>query len=115
MANLRTTVGAVFGTVSTTANVVTGLVNAAGEGINMLDSFVKKSSTEQRARHTADTEDFLDRLIMEKSMESAERNNSALEFCRKSTDHATFYQEAQERYTALLRPAQKGPKLSSVA
>ena len=49
-ASTRLTFGAILGTITTAANAVSATINTASEGVQMLDTAVKKASHAQQVR-----------------------------------------------------------------
>ena len=105
MATSRLTFGAVLETVTTTATALTGALSAVSEGTQILGAFVSKAAEEQRYRHLADKESFIERLITEKSEERATANLAVERFIAKSASHAKHYEDAYNTFTAILRPS----------
>lgn len=100
----RMAFGSILGTVTSAASAVTTTLDSVTAGVGMLNSFVAKAANEQRHRHIADEEVFLDRLIKEKAEESTLADISTKKFMAKSADHAKFYEEHFEKFTKLLKP-----------
>lgn len=115
MSTTRLSFGAVLGTVQSTANAVTGALDAASAGIGMLNSFVTQAADNQRVRQIADKEDFVENLIMEKAEQRATAYLKVEKFCGKSPDHAKHYQGAYERFTQLLRTPEELEILKAAA
>lgn len=103
MASSRLTFGAILQTVSTTANTVTATLDAANKGVGILTAFVDKASTEQRIRHIADKEVFIENLVQEKAEERAIANIKIEKFIAQSAEHHKHYSSAYEKFTELLR------------
>lgn len=103
MSTTRVSFGAVLGTVQSAAATITGALNAASDGIGMLNSFVTQAADNQRIRQIADREDFVEGLIMEKAEQRALAYLKVEKFCTKSADHGKHYGSAYERFTNLLR------------
>ena len=93
-ATARMTFGALLGTVATTANAVTSVVNTGVEGVSMLDRFVKKHATQQKIDHAADMADYAWRVGMQKAQELATLKQEVRAFCDKSEQHAADYAES---------------------
>lgn len=115
MSTTRLSFGAVLGTVQSTANAVTGALDAASAGIGMLNSFVTQAADNQRIRQVADKEDFVEALIMEKAEQRATAYLKVEKFVSKSPDHAKHYQGAYERFTQLLRSPEDLEQLKSAS
>lgn len=103
MSSSRLTFGAILSTVTTTANTVTATLDAANKGVGILTAFVDKASSEQKLRHVADNEVFIENLIQEKSEERAIANIKVEKFIAQSPEHRKHYQGAYEKFTSLLR------------
>jgi len=103
MATARLTFGTVLDTVSTAAVTVTGALDTVSTTIGMANAFVTKAANEQALRHTADNETFIDRLIEEKAMEQTAINLEIETFVAKSERHKFHYEQAYDRYAAILK------------
>lgn len=103
MASSRLTFGAILSTVQTTANTVTATLDAANKGVGILTAFVDKASTEQRIRHVADKEVFIENLIQEKAEERAMANIKIEKFIAQSPAHKQHFGDAYTKFTSLLR------------
>jgi hypothetical protein len=101
-ATLRATLGAMLGTVQTSAQTFTSLVGTVGHGVSMLDRYVTDAHEKQTIDSKADKADYIEAVIARKSQESALRNVEAVQFCAQSEHHLRFYTEANDRFTALL-------------
>jgi hypothetical protein len=102
MATFRNAVGALYGTVASTANAVSGGVQAAGTTMIALNSYVQNMASQQQSRMKADNEIFLDELVKAKAAQIAESDLNEQEFRGRSTDHAKFYDAAKIRMQKLL-------------
>jgi hypothetical protein len=87
----RMTIGALFGTISTTANAISGVVGTAAAGVGMLDSFVKKELKEQETRHFLEGLVFEENLSKELSLEQAQKDIVFDQFCDSSTRNAQLF------------------------
>jgi hypothetical protein len=103
MSTSRMTLGAVLGTVQTTANTVTATLEAANAAVGMLNTFVTGAAENQRIRAIADQETFIEDLIREKSYEEAQSGLKVEKFIAQSASHKTHYASAYEKFTGLLR------------
>lgn len=97
----RLTIGSVLGTVNTAALTISSTLDAAGSAVGMLNSTIDKAAREQRMRHKADLSEFKNRLIIEVSMERAQRERQVLEFCQDETNKK-LYEAAHNELTQLL-------------
>lgn len=105
MSTARMTVGALLGTVTTTANAVTGTVNGIAKGVGMFDTWIDQLATEQRIRAIGHKERAKTMIAQDLAMEEAERIVSIEEFCSKSPSHLSHFQTAHSKYEALLKDA----------
>jgi hypothetical protein len=103
MSTTRLSFGAVLGTVQAAATAVTSTLDAVTGGVGMLNSFVVKAADEQRIRHIADKEDFIENLVLERTEQRATSAIKMEKFAAKSPDHAKHAKAAYEIYTNLLR------------
>ena len=103
MSTTRMSFGAVLGSVQSAATTITSTLDAATGAVGMLTAFVSKASDEQRIRHVADKEDFIENLIMERAEMRSVANLKAEKFLSKSADHAKHYTAAYRSFESLLR------------
>lgn len=103
MSTTRLTFGAILNTVSSTANTVTAVLDAANQGATMLTSYVSEAAHNQRIRQIADREDFVEGLIKEKAEQRATANLKFEKFAQQSESHSKQLEESYNLYTALLR------------
>lgn len=101
VATTRLTIGSVLGTINTAANTVSSTLDAAGSAIGMLNATVNKAAKEQRIRHAVDVNEFKSRLVVEVSMERAQRERAMLEFCSDSQNKALFEKAFNELTTVV--------------
>ena len=90
VATTRLTIGSVLGTINTAATTVSSTLDAVGAGIGMLNASVTKAATEQRIRHAVDVNEFKSRLVVEVSMERAQRERAVVDFCSDKQNEALF-------------------------
>ena len=103
----------ILGTVTTTANSVSSLVNVGGKSIGMLDAFVTQAATDQEIQHLKHREDFITNLIRTSAEEQATANMQVMDFCKKSADHKAQFEQSFDRYSKLF--ARYRPSESSEA
>ena len=103
MSTTRMSFGAVLGSVQSAATTITSTLDAATGAVGMLTAFVSKASDEQRVRHVADKEDFVENLIMERAEMRSIACLKAEKFITKSADHAKHYGAAYAAFEQLLR------------
>jgi len=104
MSSTRITIGALFSTISETANTVTNLVGTVNKGVGMASSYVDVLVKEQELDNIARVATYQEKLIERLSMEEAERQLDIIKFTEKSNNHKELYIKAQDRYTALFAP-----------
>lgn len=104
MSSARMSFGAILNTVQTTADTVTNVVDSANKSVGMLTAFVEKAAVEQKIRHMADGETFVDLLMHEKAETYTAMAIKADKFCNQSAKHAEYYNAAIARFTKLLKP-----------
>lgn len=94
MANLRLTLGAVFGAVTGAADAVTNTLNAANTGVAMLSRSVSDASERQVVRAGFDSKVFKATVKQEKAKELTVSRLEIKQFIAQSADHATLYEAA---------------------
>lgn len=109
----RLTFGAVLGSVQSAATTVTTTLDAATGAVGMLNAFVVKAADEQRVRHVADKEDFVENLIQERAEQRAVSALKAEKFMSKSADHARHYESAYKAFESLLRTPEELEKMAA--
>ena len=103
MSTTRMSFGAVLGSVQSAATTITSTLDAATGAVGMLTAFVSKASDEQRIRHVADKEDFIENLVLERAEMRSIANIKAEKFMAKSGDHTKHFKSAYDRFSELLR------------
>jgi hypothetical protein len=103
MSTTRMSFGAVLGSVQSAATTITSTLDAATGAVGMLTAFVSKASDEQRVRHIADKEDFVENLIIERAEMRSVAALKAEKFMGKSPEHQRHFKAAYESFEALLR------------
>ena len=101
MATARLTMGAVFGTVASTAATVTGLLDSVNAGAGMLNDYVNNAADSQRLNIIADKAVLKDVIIERISMEQMERRILVNKATSKSQEHADLYQAAYDKFKTL--------------
>lgn len=96
MATTRMTFGAVLGTITDTAGMVSKTVTTISGGIDMASSFVESAATDQRDRQAIHRKTFRDTLLREARIDIARSNREVLDFCADSETNATLYSQAIE-------------------
>lgn len=101
-ASTRIALGSVMAAVATTANTVTGVLDAANAGVGMLNTIVTDAAKKQAARSKLDNEDFMENLIREKAMESTLSLKAIKEFIEVDEFNKTNYESSYIRYSTIL-------------
>lgn len=94
MANLRLTLGAVFGAVTGAADAVTNTLNAANTGVGMLSRYVSDAAEHQTVRAKYDNKVFAATVKQEKAKELTVSRLEIKQFISQSQDHAELYEAA---------------------
>lgn len=102
VANTRMTLGAVLGTIATTANTVTSTFDAVNKAIGMGNTAVSAAASRQKLRVSVDEHTYKTTLIREKAQEETEAKLKVLEFCAQSSDHADLYQSSFDDLMAVI-------------
>lgn len=105
VASARMTLGTVLGTLSTAANTVTNVLDAASASIGMANAYVNNAANQQKKRILKDSSTFDERLIEEHGQETALRQVEIMKFCGQSAQHAKFYNDAAEKMREILAAA----------
>jgi hypothetical protein len=105
MASIRTTGGAILGTVQTVATVATSTIDSVGKAVGMLDVYVTEAATKQRKESRLDLETFDSVLLARKAEEEMERNLHIQSVCSRSPEHERLYKEAYDRFAKVLAAA----------
>ena len=108
VSSARLTFGALFGTITSAANAATATIDAASDGANMLTSYVREASKDQRDRQILHRLNYQDNLKHEFAQEAAEREKSVDEYCDKSPENKTRYNRHYELIEAAFAKAQGG-------
>lgn len=106
MTTARLTLGAVLGTVGSTANTITGVLDSINAGASMLNDYVSNAAETQRLNIKADTKVLKKTIIERISLEQMERRINIEKTCSKSERHAQLYQEAYNEFKDLFTEEQ---------
>ena len=102
VATSRMTIGALLGTVTTAATTVTSTLDTASAAVGMLNATVTKAAKEQSIRHAVDVNEFKNRLVVEVSMQRAQRERAVVTFCEDKVNKQ-LYEAAHNELTALIK------------
>lgn len=86
-----TTVGTIFGAITTTASAVGGLVGTAASTVGMLDAYVQVKVKEQEASLFYDSADFEEKILERIGQERTNRQLELVKFTSKSEAHAKLF------------------------
>ena len=96
MTSARLTFGAVLGTVTDTAAMVSNTVNTVSGAVNMANRFVESASTDQKDRQVIHRKTFRDTLLRDARIEIARSNAEVLSFVNESEQNKVLFTQAQE-------------------
>ena len=102
----RKALGAIMGTVTTTANTVTSTIDAANKGVGMLNKMVSDAADRQQTRSVLDNHIYTATLHQEKAKELTESRLEVKKFMSQSDDHADMYQTSFQELASILNPTQ---------
>lgn len=102
MATTRATFGNILGSVSNAASTISNTLDAANQGIGMLNTFIGDMAQKQQLRSKADMEEYAHVLADEKAMEDATRRIGIAKFRETSEQHEALFTEAHDRYKKIL-------------
>jgi hypothetical protein len=91
MANLRVTLGAVFGAVVSSADAVTGALGAVNAGVGMLNRSVNDAAENQAVRSNYDKKVFAATVRQEKARELTTSRVEIKKFMSQSADHEQLF------------------------
>jgi hypothetical protein len=100
MANLRVTLGAVFGAVTGAADAVTNSLGAANMAVGMLNRSVNDAAQRQVVRSNYDNKVFAATVKQEKAKELTMSRLEIKQFIAQSEDHADLYAAAFDELDA---------------
>jgi hypothetical protein len=87
----RATLGALFGTIQTTASTATSILDTAAKVVSIGENYVDQALQDQRDRMAADRVDSLMRISEEKALELTERRLLVEKYKAQSPVHASAY------------------------
>ena len=105
MAQARVAAGAVFGTITDTANAISGVVNTISNGLDMANSFVRHAQQKQRFDQVIDMAVYQERRVEEFALEEASRKKIIADQCL-DPEIQTYYNDSYTKLQALLQPKQ---------
>ena len=105
MSNARIATGAVFATVTDTAQAVSAGVNTIASGVHMLNDFVSAQRIKQQARIKVDLSNFDYRLAQDSARENAARDLETGNWLKENPEAKESYDAHFQRISKLLNPA----------
>lgn len=100
----RQALGAIMGTVTTTAQTVTSTIDAANKGVGMLNKMVSDAAERQQTRSVLDNHIYTATLHQEKAKELTESRRTVDEYIKQSPRHAELYSSAFNELASILNP-----------
>jgi hypothetical protein len=107
VANTGTAIGSLLGTIGTLSNAISSTISTGVRGVEMLDTYVSNASNRQQTAAKIDMEDYIERLLEEKSIEVSQRQLQVDKFTNQSTRNQELYAKNYDRFAALVRPPVK--------
>ena len=104
MATARSTVGSLFSSVGKAADTITATLDAATEGIGMINAYVADQADAQRIRITIDKKRRATQLIEEAALEEAQRAERIRAQLAKCPTFEQDYNESVAIFHALVYP-----------
>lgn len=98
MSTARLTLGAVLGTVGSTAATITGVLDTVNTGAQMINDYVSNAAENQRLNMKADKIVVKKTIIERMALEQMNRRIEITKICSKSQDHQDLYQEAYNEF-----------------
>ena len=92
-ATARMTLGALLGTITTSANAISGVVGTVAAGVQIMDTYVGLQLKQQQSSMLLEADDFDERIIERIGQERTLRQLEVVKFTALSENHATLYDE----------------------
>lgn len=102
MANVRASLGAILGTITSAASAVTGTLDIVTHGVQMLNSRVDAETAKQAVTLKLELTDHKSVALSEAAIAASDRRVKLKAYALKSKDHAQFLQEEHDRLSKLL-------------
>lgn len=104
MATARSTVGSLFNSVGKAADTITATLDAASEGVGMINAYIADQADAQRIRITIDKKRRATQLIEEAALEEAQRAERIRAQLAKNPAFEQDYNESVAIFHALVYP-----------
>ena len=101
MSSIKSTLGALLGTVSSTATVATSTLNAASSGAEMLNKYVEKHAKQQRKDYAVE-ELTMDAVAEEKASIHAVERARTIRAMNLTAEELVLFNDTQLRVRAAL-------------
>ena len=98
----RMALGSIMGAISTTANTVSGTLDAVNQGVGMLNHIITTAAKQQKDRSILDADDFQEYMVRDKAMQNVLSLKAVKEFIDADEFNKLNYEESYQRYSALL-------------
>lgn len=109
-ASAASSIIAIFGTLGSSANAASKLIDQLNTGVDMLDRYVTTAKTQQELTYRIKNKDFLDDLINESAVERAKKlaamEKEISQDQAVAKHHASCISEYKTLFAAELNPAQ---------
>lgn len=102
MATSRTAFASLLGTVTMSADTLTGAIGTINTTVGMATTAINDAARRQQARSQLDSESYKDQIAMEKSMELEMQTDSINEWIAQKPDREVRYNATYERLRKLL-------------
>lgn len=105
MATTRLTLGAVLGTISSTAHTVTGSVEMVNQFVNMGQNRVSHMADEQKLKLTLERESLIKVALANHAMSLTSHHEEVAKFRNATAERATHFDQAYARGAEVLKKA----------
>lgn len=97
MANTRTTFGALLGTITVAANVVSNSLSTIDTSVGMAATAIDDAARRQQARSKLDALAYKDTIVTEKSMELELQKQQVKDWCAEVEGRTASFNETYNR------------------
>ena len=104
MATARSTVGSLFGSVAKAADTLTATLDAASEGVGMINAYIADQADAQRIRIIVDKKRRATQIIEEAALEEAQRAEKIRSQIAKSPEFEKDFNDSLATFHALVYP-----------
>lgn len=107
----RNTIGALFGTISTTAQAATKIVDAVSNSVDIVDDFVGSAKTKLKMENVLDLAKFEDEALCRLAVEDSDRKQKVRAYVDASATHKADFKESYARLYKVLHPQADAPDI----